>query len=58
MDFLFDGLDLCKVGQRDLFGKAGIKVIEHLSADLRRAFAQMKGLSPRIPHYLRQFAEA
>lgn len=36
----------------------GAKVIKRLSADLRRAFPDMKGLSPRNLLYMRQFAEA
>lgn len=36
----------------------GAKVVERLSADLRRAFPQMKGFSPRNLKYMRAFAEA
>jgi predicted nuclease of restriction endonuclease-like (RecB) superfamily len=36
----------------------GAKVIERLSADLRRAFPDMKGFSPRNLKYMRAFAEA
>lgn len=35
----------------------GAKVIERLSADLREEFPDMKGLSVRNLHYMRQFAE-
>ncbi|MDX9944702.1 MAG: DUF1016 N-terminal domain-containing protein [Azonexus sp.] len=36
----------------------GAKVIERLSQDLRSAFPQMKGFSPRNLKYIRAFAEA
>ena len=36
----------------------GAKVIDRLSADLRKAFPDMKGLSPRNLKYMRAFAEA
>jgi len=36
----------------------GAKVIERLSQDLRAAFPQMKGFSPRNLKYMRAFAEA
>ena len=36
----------------------GAKVIDQLSRDLRRAFPEMKGLSPRNLKYMRAFAEA
>jgi len=36
----------------------GSKVIDRLSADLRDAFPDMKGLSPRNLKYMRAFAEA
>jgi predicted nuclease of restriction endonuclease-like (RecB) superfamily len=36
----------------------GGKVIERLSRDLRRAFPEMKGLSPRNLNYMRAMAEA
>ena len=36
----------------------GAKVIDRLSADLRQAFPDMKGLSPRNLKYMRAFAEA
>lgn len=36
----------------------GAKVIERLSHDLRTAFPDMKGFSPRNLKYMRQFAEA
>jgi len=35
----------------------GAKIINHLSADLRSAFPDMKGLSSRNLHYMRLFAE-
>jgi predicted nuclease of restriction endonuclease-like (RecB) superfamily len=36
----------------------GAKVIDSLAEDLRRAFPEMKGLSPRNLKYMRAFAEA
>ncbi|MDD4567248.1 MULTISPECIES: PDDEXK nuclease domain-containing protein [unclassified Methanoculleus] len=36
----------------------GTKVIDRLSADLRREFPEMKGFSPRNLKYMRSFAEA
>jgi predicted nuclease of restriction endonuclease-like (RecB) superfamily len=36
----------------------GAKVIDHLSQDLRQAFPEMKGFSPRNLKYMRAFAEA
>ena len=36
----------------------GAKVIDRLSVDLRRAFPDMKGLSPRNLKYMRRFGEA
>lgn len=36
----------------------GAKVIDRLSADLRQAFPEMKGFSPRNLKYMRTFAEA
>ena len=36
----------------------GAKVVDQLAADLRRAFPEMKGLSPRNLKYMRAFAEA
>ena len=36
----------------------GAKVIERLAQDLRNAFPQMKGFSPRNLKYMRAFAEA
>ena len=36
----------------------GSKVIDHLAADLRSAFPDMKGFSPRNLKYMRAFAEA
>lgn len=36
----------------------GAQVIDHLSRDLRLAFREMKGFSPRNLKYMRAFAEA
>jgi predicted nuclease of restriction endonuclease-like (RecB) superfamily len=36
----------------------GTKVIDRLAADLRRAYPDMTGLSPRNLKYMRAFAEA
>ena len=36
----------------------GAKVVEQLSRDLKRAFPEMKGFSPRNLSYMRSFAEA
>lgn len=36
----------------------GAKVIERLAEDLRNAFPEMKGFSPRNLKYMRAFAEA
>lgn len=36
----------------------GTKIIEKLSADLRKEFPDMKGISPRNLSYMRKFAEA
>lgn len=36
----------------------GAKVIDRLAADLKRAFPNMKGFSPRNLKYMRAFAEA
>lgn len=36
----------------------GAKIIEQLGTDLRRAFPEMRGLSPRNIKYMRAFAEA
>ena len=36
----------------------GAKVVDQLAADLRRAFPEMKGFSPRNLKYMRAFAEA
>ena len=36
----------------------GAKVIDHLSHDLRNAFPDMKGFSPRNLKYMRSFAES
>lgn len=50
------------IGQRILQKQAeqgyGTKVIDRLSADLRQAFPDMKGLSPRNLKYMRAFAVA
>ena len=48
---------------RDILGRQasqgwGAKVIERLAQDLRAAFPQMKGFSPRNLKYMRAFAEA
>ena len=48
---------------RDILAKQaaegwGAKVIDTLSADLKAAFPDMKGLSPRNLKYMRAFAEA
>ncbi|QSA99038.1 hypothetical protein JWZ97_05620 [Methylococcus sp. EFPC2] len=39
-------------------GGWGAKVIERLAQDLRNAFPEMKGFSPRNLKYMRAFAEA
>ena len=36
----------------------GAKVIDRLAADLKKAFPEMKGFSPRNLKYMRAFAEA
>jgi predicted nuclease of restriction endonuclease-like (RecB) superfamily len=36
----------------------GAKVVDRLAADLRRAFPEMKGFSPRNLRYMRSFAES
>jgi len=36
----------------------GAKVIDRLSADLKRSFPEMKGFSPRNLKYMRTFADA
>ncbi len=50
------------IGQRILLKQAeqgyGTKVIDRLSADLRQAFPDMKGFSPRNLKYMRAFAMA
>ena len=50
------------VGQRILHKQAeqgyGTKVIDRLAADLRQAFPDMKGFSPRNLKYMRAFAAA
>lgn len=48
---------------RDILGRQneqgwGAKVIERLAADLRKAFPEMTGFSPRNLKYMRTFAEA
>lgn len=52
----------CQIGQDILVRQAaqgwGAKVIERLSQDLRSAFPEMKGFSPRNLKYMRAFAEA
>ena len=45
------------LGRQDQEGW-GAKVIDRLSRDLRRAFPDMKGLSPRNLKYMRRFGEA
>jgi predicted nuclease of restriction endonuclease-like (RecB) superfamily len=45
------------LGRQDAQGW-GTKVIDRLSADLRQAFPDMQGLSPRNLHYMRAFAAA
>jgi hypothetical protein len=35
----------------------GAKIIDRLAIDLKRAFPEMKGLSPRNLKYMRRFAE-
>lgn len=51
-----------EIGQRILERQEaqgwGAKVIDRLSADLRKAFPEMKGLSPRNLKYMRAFAAA
>lgn len=51
-----------QIGQDILIRQAeqgwGAKVIERLAHDLRTAFPQMKGFSPRNLKYMRAFAEA
>jgi hypothetical protein len=49
---------LCNVGYKGV-GKSYIRnVIDRLSADLREAFPEMQGLSPRNLKYMRAFALA
>jgi hypothetical protein len=48
---------------RDILGRQedegwGTKVIDRLAGDLRRAYPDMTGLSPRDLKYMRAFAEA
>jgi hypothetical protein len=48
---------------RDILGRqedegSGTKVIDRLAGDLRRAYPDMTGLSPRDLKYMRAFAEA
>lgn len=44
--------------QRQTVEGWGAKTIDRLSSDLRAAFPDMKGLSPRTLKYMRAFAEA
>ncbi len=50
------------IGQEILIRQAkenwGSKVMDRLAADLKRAFPEMKGFSPRNLKYMRAFAEA
>jgi hypothetical protein len=39
-------------------GKGGAKVIDRLAHDLRAAFPDMKGFSPRSLKYIRAFAQS
>ena len=48
----------CDILQRQRQQGWGAKVIDRLSSDLRRAFPEMKGFSPRNLKYMRAFAEA
>jgi len=52
----------CQIGRDILARQAsqgwGAKVIERLAHDLRTAFPEMKGFSPRNLKYMRAFAEA
>lgn len=51
-----------RIGQDILFRQErerwGAKVIDRLAADLKKAFPEMKGFSPRNLKYMRAFAEA
>jgi predicted nuclease of restriction endonuclease-like (RecB) superfamily len=49
------GRDILNRQERESWGA---KVIDRLSADLKRAFPEMKGFSPRNLKYMRAFAEA
>src|ERR1019366_5970208 len=49
------GRDILDRQQRENWGA---KVIDRLAADLRRAFPDVKGFSPRNLKYMRAFAEA
>jgi len=49
------GRDILVRQQRENWGA---KVIDRLAADLKKAFPEMKGFSPRNPKYMRAFAEA
>ena len=49
------GRDILERQQRQSWGA---KVIDRLAADLKRAFPDMKGFSPRNLKYMRAFAEA
>lgn len=46
------------IGERQEVAGWGARVIERLSADLRRAFPDMRGLSVRNLRYMRAFAAA
>ena len=48
----------CDILARQASQGWGAKVIEHLAHDLRIAFPEMKGFSPRNLKYMRAFAEA
>jgi len=47
-----------EIGERQETQSWGTQVIDHLSADLRRAFPDMRGFSPRNLRYMRTFAAA
>jgi len=49
------GRDIVERQQRERWGA---KVIDRLAVDLKRAFPDMKGFSPRNLKYMRAFAEA
>ena len=48
----------CAILERQRQHGWGAKVVDRLSADLRHAFPEMKGFSPRNLKYMRAFAEA